>query len=74
MKYFRFIHFILYVYNSRLREELAIIKPQGEERRDVKANTEKFLALALPPSHDEGQNLPSPFNINPVPLKLAKIA
>ncbi|XP_071081004.1 fibrous sheath-interacting protein 1-like [Haliotis cracherodii] len=38
----------------RIREEIQNLKPEGREHKDVKVNTERFVALALPPSHNEG--------------------
>ncbi|XP_046577320.1 LOW QUALITY PROTEIN: fibrous sheath-interacting protein 1-like [Haliotis rubra] len=38
----------------RIRDEIQNLKPEGREHKEVKVNTEKFVALALPPSHNEG--------------------
>ncbi|XP_048259290.1 fibrous sheath-interacting protein 1-like isoform X2 [Haliotis rufescens] len=38
----------------RIREEIQNLKPEGREHKDVKVNTERFVALALPSSHNEG--------------------
>ncbi|CAH1792355.1 unnamed protein product [Owenia fusiformis] len=43
---------------KRLKEEIENIRPEGrEEQREVKYNMHKFLALAPPPSHNEGVDL-----------------
>ncbi|KAL5007980.1 hypothetical protein ScPMuIL_013561 [Solemya velum] len=38
----------------RIREEISNLKPEGREFKEVVANTEKFIQLALPASHNEG--------------------
>ena len=53
----------LFPFTQRLKEELENIKPEGrEELKEVKNNTDKFLSLALPPSHNIGKlNLVAPY-------------
>lgn len=42
-----------------MREELTAPKPDGQETNPViKANIDKYLALAMPPSHNEGVEVP----------------
>ncbi|XP_064602273.1 fibrous sheath-interacting protein 1-like [Liolophura sinensis] len=59
-----------FLLQKRLREELEQIKPEGrDDSREVKANMEKFLMLALPPSHNEGvdvENIPPQSPVTPV--------
>ncbi|XP_076463690.1 uncharacterized protein LOC143295898 [Babylonia areolata] len=38
----------------RIREEISSLKANGRVQRDIQSNTDKYLALALPPSHNEG--------------------
>ena len=39
----------------RIREEIGAMQSSGRVQRDIETNTEKYLALALPPSHNQGQ-------------------
>ncbi|KAK6183572.1 hypothetical protein SNE40_011027 [Patella caerulea] len=49
----------------RMRDEIAGLKTVGREHRESKTNTDKYLALTLPPSHNEGVMLDSP-SVTPV--------
>lgn len=54
------INAILYFKSSslldRIKDEIDGLKPEGKERSDEKTNTMKYLALTLPPSHNEGKH------------------
>ncbi|KAL8622869.1 hypothetical protein ACOMHN_026990 [Nucella lapillus] len=38
----------------RIRDEIGSLQANGRVQRDIQVNTEKYLSLALPPSHNEG--------------------
>ena len=41
----------------RIRDEIGSLQTNGRVQRDIQANTDRYLSLALPPSHNEGQSL-----------------
>ncbi|XP_060070589.1 fibrous sheath-interacting protein 1-like [Ylistrum balloti] len=47
----------------RIKDELTDLKSEGSnERKEEKMNTSKYLALTLPPSHNEGVEVPNSLN------------
>ena len=53
----------------RIREEIGAMQSSGRVQRDIQTNTEKYLALALPPSHNQGQFwIWTPFPPHPTPF------
>ncbi|XP_033735504.1 reticulocyte binding protein 2 homolog b-like [Pecten maximus] len=48
---------------KRIKDELSGLKSDGSnERKEEKLNTSKYLALTLPPSHNEGVEVPNSSN------------
>lgn len=68
--------FEVFVFSSlwRIKEEIAAMKTDGKgENREEKNNTEKYLALTLPPRHNEGKpNTPDYWFLYPSLISLYK--